>query len=62
MEAVYRDHLAALVMGEVEYRKKLLSACRRYAFQAMAFLVHGSLGWGISIKHAPCVEDGVRDV
>ena len=62
VEAVYGDHLRTLVAGEVEYRKKLLSACRRYAFQVMCFLVHGSLGRGIRIKHADCVEDGVRDV
>ena len=48
--------------GGVDYRMKLLSACRKFAFQAMSFLVHRSLGRGVRFRHTECVEDGVRRV
>ena len=62
VEDVYGDHLRSEMAGGVEYRKKLLSACRKFAFQTMCFLVHGSLGRGVRFRHAGCVEDGVRGV
>ena len=63
VEAVYGDHLSLLPVTtkeEYSWSVVLMRACRNFAFKAMSFMVHGSLGAGNRIKHPDCVEEGVR--
>merc|ERR1740139_1609354 len=62
LHTIITAYLVKLVLGELERREEVMRACRNYAFKAMCFLVHGSLGRDVRIRHTPCVEEGVCNV
>ena len=59
--AVYGKYTVGISISNIERRVEVMRACRCDAFKCMCFLIHGSLGKGVRIKHSSCVEDGVRE-